>query len=252
MISGWELSFADSVIVTLIFLFAGAVRGVSGFGLPLTTIALLPFFIPRDLALALNTLVLPLSTVWQLWTVGMARRSLRLCLPVILGMAATTFVSAQLVGAISPAALSLAMGAALIVVAAWSLSGLVFRIRPGAAAPAGFVTGLLAGVCGAVFTAPGPVVSVYLVGLGLDRRAFISAMCVAMLAGGALVSGAFFLSGVLDGPRAAMSVAAAVPALAGIWLGDRLGRRLSVAAFRRLIDIMLLGLGLHYLWKAAS
>lgn len=252
MIQGWELSFADSVAVALIFLFAGMVRGVAGFGLPLTTISLLPFFIAHDLALALNTLVLPLSTIWQLWTVGLARRGLRLCLPVIAGMAATTFISAQFVSAISPAALSLAMGAALIAVASWSLSGLAFRIPPGAAAPAGFAAGLVAGVCGAVFTAPGPVVSVYLVGLGLDRRAFISAMCVAMLAGGALISGAFLLSGILDGPRAAMSAAAAVPALAGIWAGDRLGRGMSVAGFRRLIDLMLLGLGLHYLWRAAS
>ncbi|MFV0474450.1 MAG: sulfite exporter TauE/SafE family protein [Pikeienuella sp.] len=252
MIGGWELSFADSAIVALIFLFAGMVRGVTGFGLPLVTISLTPFFIAHDLALALNTLVLPLTTLGQIWTVGFHRRGFRLCLPLILGMAATTFVAARFVAHISPAALSLAMGAMLIAVSSWSLSGFSFRIPARAEVSAGFATGLLAGICGAVFTAPGPVVTVYFTGLGFDRREFVATMCLATLISGFLISGAFLANGVLDGPRAAMSAAAAIPALLGMLAGDRLGRGLSVEGFRRLVHVMLFGLGLHYLWKAAS
>ena len=89
-------------------------------------------------------------------------------------------------------------------------------------------------------------------GLGLERRRFIGGMGVAMTASGLLVSGAFWASGILDGPRAALSATCALPAFLGMWIGDRLARRIDQELFRRVILLMLAGLGLRHLWIALS
>ncbi|QIE57373.1 sulfite exporter TauE/SafE family protein [Pikeienuella piscinae] len=250
MFAGWEVGALDAALIALIFCFAGVVKGATGFGLPLTTIALTPLVVPFDLALALNTIVAPLANIAQVVAAGEIGRSLRLCAPAIAGMALTVFVAARLVAAAGPTALGVAMGTLLIAVPALSMIGPRFRTPVAAAAPVGFAAGLAGGVAGAAFTAPGPIFALYFTSLGLDRRFFVSAMGVTAIAAGVLISGAFWSSGILDGPRALMSALAAAPALIGMWGGDRIGRRLPLETFRRLILAMLIGLGLNYFWRA--
>lgn len=101
----------------------------------------------------------------------------------------------------------------------------------------------IAGVVGAAFTAPGPIFALYFTSLGLDRRGLASVIGLAAIATGLPIFGAFRASGVLDGPRALM-------AFLGIWIGDRLDRRLPVEIFRRPALPMLFCRGLHRLRRA--
>lgn len=236
--------------IAAIFVFGGIVKGATGFGLPLVTISLTPLVAPLDLALALNTLVVPITNIAQFWAAGGHGAALRLCWPLILGLLLTTFAAAQALSGLSPAILSAVMGALLIGFAALSFGAPRLRVPETASKPAAFGAGLAGGVVGAVMTAPGPIFAVLFVGLGLSRREMIAAMGLAMIAVGVVVTGAFATVGILDAPRAAASAAAAIPAFVGMWIGDRLGRRLSVEAFRRLVLLMLLGLGVHHMTRA--
>lgn len=245
-----EVDPALAATIAAIFVFGGVVKGATGFGLPLITISLTPLVAPLDLALALNTLVVPITNIAQFWAAGGHGAALRLCWPLIIGLCLTTFAAAHALSGLAPSQLSAAMGALLIGFAVLSFAAPRLRIPAGAARPAAFGAGLAGGVVGAVITAPGPIFAVLFVGLGLDRRAMVAAMGLSMIAVGLVVSSAFAAVGVLDAGRAMMSAAAAIPAFAGMWLGDRLGRRLSVEAFRRMVLIMLFGLGLHHLARA--
>ncbi len=243
-----ELSAAGALLVAVIFIFGGTVKGATGFGLPLTTISLLPLVVPLDLALALNTLVVPITNAAQSVAYGPALANIRICLPLVAGVAATVFLAAAAVASVGEEALRVAMGLLLIGFAALSFAAPRLRVSKRMERPAGFAAGMAGGVAGAAFTAPGPIYAMWFAGLGLERRRFIGAMGVAMFASGLLVSGAFWASGILDGPRAAMSAACALPAFLGMWIGERLARRLDQETFRRIILLMLAGLGLRHLW----
>lgn len=243
---------AAAALVAAIFVFGGVVKGATGFGLPLTTISLLPLVVPFELALALNTLVVPVTNVAQVWAMRDPWGDIRATLPLVAGVAATVFLAASAVASLGEAALGAAMGALLVGFAVFSLAAPAFRAPPRLRAPLGFAAGMAGGVVGAAFTAPGPIYAAYFAGLGLSRPRFIGTMGVAMVASGLLVSAAFWSSGILDGPRAAASLLCAAPSFLGMWAGDRLARRLAPETFRRLVLLMLAGLGLHYLFEALA
>lgn len=248
----WEIGPAETALTAAIYVFGGVVKGATGFGLPLIAISLTPLFLPLDLALALNALVIPATNVGQFAALGGYRRSVAICWPLILGLCAAVFFAASLAKAAPPAAISAVLGAVLILFVGQAFAAPSFRIAPGARKPAALAAGLVGGVVGAAVTAPGPVFAMYFVGLGLDRRALISAMALSMLSVGLLISGAFALLGLLDAARAAMSAAAIAPAAAGMVIGDRLARSMSVEGFRRLVLLILLGLGCYHIWRAVG
>lgn len=245
-ITSFEITGAEAALIALIFIFGGVVKGAMSFGLPLMTISLMPLFIPLDLALALNTIVVPLTNMAQFAYAGGYRRSLMICWPLILGLCVTVFVTAMFVVSIAPATLSAVMGVLLLSFALHALIGGGVRIPPSWERRAAFGTGLAGGIVGATLTAPGPVFAAFFVGMKLERRQMVSAMGLAMLSSGLLVTGAFAAVGILDLPRALMSAACVVPALLGLWIGDRIGQRFSLNGFQRLILLMLLCLGLYH------
>jgi uncharacterized membrane protein YfcA len=237
-------------LIVLFFVIGGMVKGATGFGLPLVTVSLTPLIAPVDLALALNTLVIPITNVVQIWMAGNVWSNLKVCAPVIFGLCVTVLAGAWLVASISPTLLGMMLGVLLIIFTLLSLSAPKFRLSPRQDKPAAIAAGLLGGAVAAAITAPGPVFAMYLVSKGLDRRDLICAMGICMCSVGLLISGSFALVGLLDGPRAILSAAMAIPGFAGMWLGDRLARHLSVDGFRRVILGALLVLGAFHIMRA--
>jgi hypothetical protein len=103
----------------------------------------------------------------------------------------------------------------------------------------GAATGALAAATG-VFVIPAVP---YLQALGLQRDALVQAMGLTFLASTVALAGVQAAQGVLSVATAGASVAALVPALAGMWLGTRLRARIPPATFRRWFLISLLVLG---------
>jgi uncharacterized membrane protein YfcA len=139
------------------FLFGGLVKGVTGFGLPLATVSLTPLVAPPDLALALNTMVIPLTNAVQIAQGERRAASLRICFPVLMGMTLTVGAGAWVVASVSTQVLGGLLGALLIIFTLISFAGPAFRIPQRHDRKAGFGAGLLGGVMGAALTAPGPI-----------------------------------------------------------------------------------------------
>ena len=252
MLDALDITAAQAALLVAIFAFGGVVKGATGFGLPLVTISLTPLVAPVDLALALNTLILPIANSAQFVWSGHHVASVMICWPIMLGVAITAVATPFFIAGIEPAELSGLLGAFLLVFTALSVRIPDFRIAPRYRTPAAFGAGLAGGVVGAVLTAPGPVFLTYLVSLRLDRRQLMSATGLLMTTVGLIISASFAAAGILNGPRALASAGMAVPVFAGMWVGDRIGARMSVEAFRKLVLLMLFGLGLYHLSRSLA
>lgn len=237
--------------IFVFFLCGGMVKGVTGFGLPLATVSLTPLVAPPDLALALNTMVIPLTNALQIAQGERRKEALRICIPVLFGMALTVGLGAWIVASIPARALGGLLGGLLILFTVISFMAPAFRLPMRHDRKAGFGAGLLGGVMGAALTAPGPIFVMYFVSRGMKRKDLITAVGICMFIVGALVIASYAWAGVLTAPRALMSAAAAIPALLGMWLGARLAARMSVDAFHRVVLIVLLCLGVFHIAKAA-
>ena len=105
----------------------------------------------------------------------------------------------------------------------------------------GVVSGFVAGVVGV------PVVPLmpYLQGLDIKPSELVQTLGVVLCATSLTLTGLAAHFGLLDGPRAIVSAAAVVPALAGMWIGQQIRLRLSIEQFRLAVFWALLLTGLY-------
>ena len=105
----------------------------------------------------------------------------------------------------------------------------------------GAVSGFVAGVVGV------PIIPLmpYLQGLDVKPSELVQTLGVVLCATSLTLTLSLLNFGLLDGPRAIVSAAAVVPALAGMWAGQRIRQRLSVEQFRLAVFWALLLTGLY-------
>ena len=245
-VEGWRLG-----AVLLVYLTAGTVKGALGFGLPLIAGAVLPQLVPLPLVLAINAVILPITNTVQFAragdTAGVAGRHW----PVLLGLALAVPLGALVVARADPRWVMLLFGLFITLAAALSWAVPDWRIPRGANGSAGLATGLAGGLVAALTTAPGPLFVIYLVGRGVERAERMGALGLFLLASGLLVAGSFWSLGVLDGARAFLALVCLVPALGGMWLGDRLAGRVPAARLRAVVLLVLVVLGVRATVAAA-
>ncbi len=239
-----------TVAILTIFLFGGLVKGGLGFGLPLVTISALPLVVPIDLALGINSVVLPLANVFQYVQARMMRETIVRFWPVLIGLVIGVPIGAALVSAIDKRLLLACLGVFVMIFVALTALNPRFRIPDHLARPVGGLTGVIAGFVGALTTTIGPIFAVYMVGIGAERRVMVSAFGLFFLFSGILIAGSFWTIGILDAGRAAVAVICLPIALIGMWIGNRLADRLTADGFRRLILVILFGLGANMVLRA--
>lgn len=238
--------------VMLVFLVGGFIKGAVGFGLPLTTMAILPLLVPVPAALAITVLVLLATNVTQFVQMRQMGPTLRRFWPVLGGIflgvpAGTAFVSGM-----DDTVLLLSLGVFVVFFTLFNVLVPPFRIQPKAENPLGWLTGILAGVLGAITTASGPFLVVYLMGLDIERRTFVSALSLFFLLLAILISGAFILVGIMDRERMLLAAFALPTALVGMLAGNWLGERLPAKGFRTAVLIGLCILGLNLVWQGLA
>ena len=194
----------------LIFIAAGLVKGVTGMGLPTVAMGLLGLLMPPQAAAALLVLPSLLTNLWQLLA--------------------------------GPA---LALGAALIVYAGYALCSPVFqvsgRVEKWLSPLMGGLTGLITGATG-VFVIPAVP---WLQALGFRRDELVQALGLSFtLSTLAMAAGLALHDGWHDDAWL-LSALALLPALLGMWLGQRIRSRLSPQRFRQGFLLFLLALGLE-------
>ena len=238
------------LIVAGTFLIAGTVKGVIGLGLPTVSLALLTVAIGLPEAMALMLMPSFITNVWQSMVGGNGTVILRRLWPFLL-------TAALMVGAGSVALtqldlhwLSALLGGLLITYAAVSLAGYRFEIAVGQEVwigpLAGSVNGILTGMTGS-FVVPGVM---YLQAIGLPRDMLIQAMGMLFTVSTLALAIALQDNGFLTVELGSLSMAALLPAIIGMVIGQRFRRRLPELLFRRVFFIALLLLGVYIIASA--
>ncbi|WP_201862867.1 sulfite exporter TauE/SafE family protein [Microvirga soli] len=229
--------------IGLTFFLAGIVKGVTGMGLPTVAMGALGALMAPVTAATLLIVPSFVTNVWQLLSgpnfTALIRRLWPMMLGIVLGTVGGSFVLAD--G--NTRWTTVGLGAALVVYAGFTLLArqlsVPARWETWASPLVGLTTGIVTGGTG-VFVIPAVP---YLQALGLRKDDLIQALGLSFtvstiaLAAGLGWRGAFQLDGLL------LSSLAIVPALAGMWLGQVVRRKVSPETFRRwfLIGLLLLG-----------
>lgn len=229
-------------VICGVFFLGGFVKGVIGLGLPTVVMGLLSIAMPLAQAAAIIVIPAVATNIWQMLAgpalLSLAKRFALMMLGVVIGTFATVGLLAQ-----STAVAAAALGAVL---AAYGLFGFVpARLEIGPRAErwlspvVGLVNGGISGATG-VFVIPSVP---YLNSLRLGKEELIQAIGIHAFVCPLAIGCALALKGQFHAGLAASSIVALLPALAGMYAGQRVRGRLRPEIFRRCFFVGLIALG---------
>ena len=242
------LSAASLAFVIAVFLFAGWVKGVVGMGLPTVAMGALALVMAPVEAAALLVIPSLVTNVWQ-FAAGPATRVVlrRLAwMMVCIGLGTALGIRFMLSGSAWP---SIALGSVLAAYALLALRAprlhVPRRLEPRLSPPVGFCTGVLAGATG-IFAVPAVP---YLSALGLNKDELVQALGFSFTVSTLALGLALGSSGRYPQTLLLVSCAAVLPALVGMFIGQRTRDRIEPVAFRRWFFIAMLAVGV---WMVAK
>lgn len=242
-----QLAFMAAVLML-----GGIVKGVIGLGLPVISVGLLGLIMPPLQAAALLVVANLTTNVWQLAAGPSFRRLAVRLWPMMLGIVAGSLGGAGLLAfGRSGQGVGL-LGGALVIYAGLGLLAIRPRVPRGSEPWLGPLVGAVTGamtIATGVFVVPAVP---YLQALGLDREDLVQALGLSFLISTAALAVVLSGAGLFDAGVAGSSVAALIPALLGMLIGQKLRGRLSQATFRLCFLWGLLGLGLYLVLRTLA
>lgn len=243
----------EILLITLAtFLLAGCVKGIVGFGLPTVALAMLAATVGLKAAIALTVFPALFTNIWQALAGGrfiaLSRRLATMLAMIVVGIALGSYVLARVDGGL----LAIVLGVTVVIYATLALNNLTFppigRAEVWANPMLGAFNGVITGLTG-TFIVPGVL---YLQALEMPRRELVQAMGIVFCL--STIALAVFLTRekLMPGDLAVTSLLATAPAFAGMWVGQRIGARLSDAAFKRAFLWALLVLGVFLAARNAA
>lgn len=236
-------------LFTLIFLAAGMVKGVTGMGLPTVAMGLLGTAMPPSVAAAMLVLPSFITNVWQLLAGPAKGRLLRRLWLMMLGIVLGTVLGAALLVRVDPSWSRLALGISLIVYAGYALVSPPLSIPPRIER---WLSPLIGGVTGVVTGATGvfvmPAVP-YLQALRLDKDELVQALGLSFTVSTVALAFGLFSQGAFRLDQWGFSALAVIPALAGMWAGQKVRAWISPARFKQCFLLFLVVLGLELAWQ---
>lgn len=234
------------VFLALGALAAGAVSGVTGFGIGSLLTPLLAWEMGTRLAVPLVALPHALGTALRLW---MLRKDVDRQVLWGFGVlsAAAGLAGAVLYAFLDSPILAIVLGILLIFAGITGLTGLANRIRfrRGAAWIAGAVSGALGGLVGN----QGGIRAAALLGFDLSKKAFVAtATAIALLVDGVRTPIYLLTQGNEIAENWQLVLIATAGVLLGTLVGEKLLRRIPESLFRRLISALLVILGVFMLF----
>lgn len=235
-----------------VFVLAGFVKGVIGLGLPTIAMGLLSLQLPPAQAAALLVVPSFVSNVWQLLGHPGLRLLARRLATMLGGVCIGTWLGAGWLTGGPNRWAGAAVGLALVAYASMGLLMKPWRLPPGqerlCSPLVGLATGLVTAATG-VFVIPAVP---YLQSLGLEKESLVQALGLSFLVSTLALAATLGGGGALPGPVLAASVAALLPTLAGMALGQRLRRGTRPERFKRWFFIGLLALGITLVLRALA
>ena len=239
-------------VVVLAFLAAGLVKGAVGLGLPPVAMAILVLSLPPVEAASLVVLPSLLTNLWQTLDGGRLVALARRLWPLLLAAALATLAGTGWLAAGDGDRASAVLGVVLVLYAASGLLRVPLAVGTRAERWAGPVIGALTGAATAATGVSSVPVTPYLQALGLERDELVQAMGLSFTVSTIALGVNLSLSHAVPLAPSWPLAMALVGAGAGMWAGARARRRVDAATFRRVFLVVLLGLGLFLVVRAAG
>lgn len=240
------------ILIALTFALAGAVKGVTGMGLPTVAMGVLGALISPLAAASLLILPSLVTNLWQLLAGPRLGALVGRLWVMILASMAGTVIAAPVLTAGDTRLTTAALGAVLAGYGLYTLLARPLRVAPRSerwlSPLVGLATGLLAGATG-VFVIPAVP---YLQALGLEKEDLVQALGLSFTASTLALAVGLMGGRAWQADQLLLSLLAVIPALIGMWLGQRLRRTISPATFRRWFLIALTLLGVEMLLRGVA
>ncbi|TWE02140.1 hypothetical protein FB481_110191 [Pseudomonas sp. AG1028] len=227
------------------FLAAGLVKGVTGMGLPTVAMGLLGTVMAPAAAAAILVVPSFVTNLWQLFSGPALAPLLRRLWPMMLCIVLGTLAASTLLVVATPLWSGFWLGIALIVYALYALLAPALRVSARLerwlSPVVGLATGVVTGATG-VFVMPAVP---YLGSLNLSRDELVQALGLSFSVSTLALAIGLYWHGAFQVSQLGTSTAAIVPALLGMWLGQRLRARIRPVRFRQCFMAFLILLGLE-------
>jgi len=247
--TGVHETFLFLLLLTLTFLVAGTVKGVTGMGLPTVAMGLLGTVMAPAVAAAMLIIPSFVTNAWQLLAGSATTTLLRRLWLMMLGIVVGTVGGASLLVRVDPKWSGLALGIALVLYAAYALISPVLsvpsRLDRWLSPIFGLVTGTITGATG-VFVMPAVP---YLQALRLEKDELVQALGLSFTVSTIALAVGLSAHGSFKVDQVGLSTIAVVPALAGMWLGQQIRARISPRRFRQFFLSFLLLLGVELAFR---
>ncbi len=240
----------DWLIVAVVMLIAGSVKGIAGLGLPTIAVSLMVFFFDAHQALGLIVLPLLFSNMLQAWQSGQFRWVLTNFWPFLAAIAITIFIASSFANQVNERIIYLliAIGILLFLVSQKKLPSLSIE-NSNHSIYAGFA-GCCAGLLGGLTTVWGPPTVIYLRLINLDKEQFVRAAGWMFLIGGIPLTLGYWFGGILTSQMVPVGLVGSIAAMLGVVIGKQFRPKISEKRFVLIIDIILALMAVNLLRKA--
>jgi uncharacterized protein len=238
------------ILVTFALAAGALVKGATGLGLPIVAMPVMASFIGVPHAIAIMTVPIIITNIWQVWQLREAREEARFLVPMLgcgtIGIGLGTVLLAALPAAHMSLALGLALAAYIVLRLARPGASIGAALRMRLAWPFGFTAGLMQGATG--LSAPIGVPFIHALNLGRNALVFsISAMFLVF----ALVQiAALWGADLLDGEYLLQGLFAMIPVLVFMPIGTMIGRRMNRRAFDIVFLSILAIIAINLIWSS--
>ena len=229
----------------------GVVKGIVGLGLPIVAMAILLNFMPPLTVLGLMVAPILITNLWQSLRAGNLLQPLRRFWPMIVMALIFLFIGAELIVAMDTAVLFAVLGCFVVVFSATNLmKPQVHPLKPETEKWAGLLAGALGGFLGGITTIWGPPMMMFFVMLKLDKDTFVRTIGLAWLSLAIPLTFAYWRNGIFTGDVIWLSLAACVPGMIGIRIGEKIRDRIDQETFRKAMLVVMFIIGLNLIRRA--
>tara|TARA_B100000686_G_scaffold309473_1_gene351421 strand:- start:1937 stop:2680 length:744 start_codon:yes stop_codon:yes gene_type:complete len=231
-------------LITLIFLFAGFVKGVSGIGLPAVSLSFLTMIMGLKFAVALVVMPGLLTNVWQAFGKTKIIFIMYRMWPLLLAMFCFSILGASLLAQYSES-LTILLGFLLIVYGLISvLLNRQYFVPKKYEKSVGFISGALGGFFGGstgTFVFP---IALYVYSLKMSKEEFLQSIALVLISASFCLGFSLMVTRLWSFNLAFYSFYAVFPSFIGMYIGRKIQTNLEERIFRTIFLIMIIIVGL--------
>lgn len=244
-----DIPFDTLIIIAIMFLMAGTIKGLIGIGLPTIAISMMSLIIDARLAITLTIIPMFISNLWQVYRSGEIWETFQKYRVFSALLIISILISALSSKTIPSNFILIILGTVITVYAILSLLKWTPHIseRYDIHAQAGF--GMIAGILGGFTAIWAPPMIIYLTSRQTPKEDFIRATGMLITIGSIPLLIGYIQNGLLTKDIALSATFMIIPVLIGFAIGEHLRRYVSAQKFLKIVLCIFTIMGINLIYR---